>query len=440
MLVSASRGGRWPLALTLAILGACAEESTAPTVRGALTPHAIIDNVITVTTASGGKEVGSLRWAVASAAGGEIIRFDPSLAGATINIDSTIPVKKAVTIEGPTNGSVTINGGGTWLVFSLQDFLTSVTTFRNLAIVNGVGSGSAGGGAVLANSDVQLENVTLSGHKGDYSAALYTSENATLINSTVSGNTTNGGQAVALIVKQLKLVNTTIANNNHGGVDVVGSLVLENSILAGNGTGENCLRDNVPTTYVGQNVVDDGSCGGAAQVIIADAKLDSLKDNGGPGKTHALLSGSPAIDAGTSCTVTKDQRYVARDAKCDAGSFEFADFTLATIAIDASGALGKGNGWATITGTVKCTRAESFSVSVELSQLQKNGKTTEDVHGAATVPVSCGTNVMPWSASVYLTSGIFKVGSADVTVQTVNAPGWVKPASASGSVKLLGGR
>jgi hypothetical protein len=94
MLVSASRGGRWPLALTLAILGACAEESTAPTVRGALTPHAVIDNVITVTTASGGKEVGSLRWAVASAAGGEIIRFDPSLAGATINIDSTIPSRK----------------------------------------------------------------------------------------------------------------------------------------------------------------------------------------------------------------------------------------------------------------------------------------------------------------------------------------------------------
>jgi hypothetical protein len=49
-----------------------------------------------------------------------------------------------------------------------------------------------------------------------------------------------------------------------------------------------------------------------------------LADNGGPTLTHALLNGSPAIDAANTdvCPAT-DQRGVARDAACDVGSFEY---------------------------------------------------------------------------------------------------------------------
>jgi hypothetical protein len=37
--------------------------------------------------------------------------------------------------------------------------------------------------------------------------------------------------------------------------------------------------------------------------------------------------------AGTFCGEF-DQRYVARDAKCDVGAFEFSDWTKVTITID----------------------------------------------------------------------------------------------------------
>ena len=49
-----------------------------------------------------------------------------------------------------------------------------------------------------------------------------------------------------------------------------------------------------------------------------------MADNGGPTLTHALLAGSPAIDAGDNalCSAT-DQRSVARDVACDVGSFEY---------------------------------------------------------------------------------------------------------------------
>ena len=53
--------------------------------------------------------------------------------------------------------------------------------------------------------------------------------------------------------------------------------------------------------------------------------LGPLADNGGPTLTHALLAGSPAIDAAdaAACPAT-DQRGVVRprDAGCDVGAFE----------------------------------------------------------------------------------------------------------------------
>jgi hypothetical protein len=56
--------------------------------------------------------------------------------------------------------------------------------------------------------------------------------------------------------------------------------------------------------------------------------LGPLADNGGPTQTHALLPGSPAIDAGdnTACPAT-DQRGVTRPlgAACDIGAYEFGD-------------------------------------------------------------------------------------------------------------------
>ncbi|MGD8997534.1 MAG: DUF11 domain-containing protein [Anaerolineae bacterium] len=66
-----------------------------------------------------------------------------------------------------------------------------------------------------------------------------------------------------------------------------------------------------------------------------DPLLDPLSDNGGDTQTHALQSGSPAIDRG-SCTdipgdpVTHDQRGVDRPqgADCDIGAYEFAQPTL----------------------------------------------------------------------------------------------------------------
>jgi hypothetical protein len=53
-------------------------------------------------------------------------------------------------------------------------------------------------------------------------------------------------------------------------------------------------------------------------------KLGPLAENGGPTQTMALLSGSPAIDAGTaSVAPATDQRGVSRESPPDIGAYEF---------------------------------------------------------------------------------------------------------------------
>jgi hypothetical protein len=89
---------------------------------------------------------------------------------------------------------------------------------------------------------------------------------------------------------------------------------------------DNC---NGSIVSLGHNLTDDASCGPllASDLLVADAMLGPLQDNGGPTETHDLVIGSPAIDAGSvDCPPPDtDQRGVARPqgADCDIGAVEY---------------------------------------------------------------------------------------------------------------------
>ena len=106
------------------------------------------------------------------------------------------------------------------------------------------------------------------------------------------------------------------------------SATLTNNVLQGFGGAFACAIEGggaATITSGGFNVISDGSCNPiASDQSSTDALLGPLADNGGPTLTHALLAGSPAIDAADSAVCpTTDQRGVARDAACDVGSYEF---------------------------------------------------------------------------------------------------------------------
>jgi hypothetical protein len=163
------------------------------------------------------------------------------------------------------------------------------------------------------------------------------SENATLLsltNVTISGNRGRGGGGIGGYGR-FKLLNVTIAANRAprgAGVLVtlpeLSTVSFRNVLLAGNGR-QNCAG---ALTALGHNLDADGSCAlaGPGDLSRVDPLLGPLASNGGPTLTHALLPGSPAIDAGDDADCpTRDQRGLPRQdlpgvgsAVCDIGAFE----------------------------------------------------------------------------------------------------------------------
>jgi CSLREA domain-containing protein len=203
------------------------------------------------------------------------------------------------------------------------------------------GEFSVGGGIRHSNGEATLTNSTVSNNSvggylhfcgGGINVWGVNPSNLTLTNSTVSGNTSSSGGGIcfrAMANSYLTLTNSTVSGNiateGSGGGIRSRSLTLANTIVADNVV-DNC-SDSVES--LGYNLTDDDSCGLTApsDLVVSDAMLGPLADNGGPTETHALLPGSPAIDAGSvDCPPPDtDQRGVTRPqgASCDIGAVEY---------------------------------------------------------------------------------------------------------------------
>lgn len=179
-------------------------------------------------------------------------------------------------------------------------------------------SANHGGGAIFVDGFANVSNSTISdNYSGTMGAgfgggAIYNSYNLNLINSTLSGNTIPAGvTASGLLNEGYAKLNNSILANGIGGSDCV--------IVAATGT------INVDNHNIIEN---NASCLGTA--ISADPLLGPLQNNGGVTQTHALLVGSPAIDAGDDaiCSAAPisnlDQRGQKRPSglQCDIGAYE----------------------------------------------------------------------------------------------------------------------
>jgi hypothetical protein len=134
------------------------------------------------------------------------------------------------------------------------------------------------------------------------------------------------------------LRNTLVAGNRHasgsasGRDDVSGALDPGSDYnLVGDGTGLSGIADGVNGNRVGS----------AASPV--DPRLGPLQDNGGPTQTHALLPGSPALDAGSNAYATEfDQRGVGfprvANGTIDVGAFEYQAVVFHVTSLGDSGA------------------------------------------------------------------------------------------------------
>jgi hypothetical protein len=211
------------------------------------------------------------------------------------------------------------------------------TIAGNSAIANCVSGCGAGGGGIVngTNATLTMNNSTLSGNVAEARCAFVPPLLSCLA---VGGGIDTGG---TLIINNSTVSGNAAYPTRAGGVpqdlgdEIFGGATLQNSIVANGPSGANCSGG--PMTSKGYNLSSDNSCNfnGPGDMNNIDPKLGPLQNNGGPTQTQALLSGSPAIDAGnpSGCRdsngslLKTDQRGMPRPnpedtGGCDMGAYE----------------------------------------------------------------------------------------------------------------------
>lgn len=273
-------------------------------------------------------------------------------------IDSTISGNHVG--GGPIYNQYSNSGGG------LYNF-RATATLTGCTVSDNVAQARAGG---IMNwtthpslpATMTLTDSTISGnHSETAGPAAFWNETATatLTNCTISGNQAEGiAGGIYTTNGMMDIRSTTITANRllvtphgAGGIWAAGPMVLRNTIIAGNfdetiqtPAASDCFSGySASPVSEGYSLVADGYyCPGLVDgangdrigtpAAPIDAKLGPLADYGGPTFTHALMSGSPAIDGGnpaapgsggTACPAT-DQRGETRPggAACDIGALE----------------------------------------------------------------------------------------------------------------------
>jgi fibronectin-binding autotransporter adhesin len=262
------------------------------------------------TTLSGNSAAG--RGGALATSGASVIVRDSTVAGntaTTLGGGLSLAGAGTVTVERTTirdNTATTRGGGGIHLAVGGEVILRDSTLSGNRA---GDGTGDNGGGILVESAGGPV----------------------TLIDSTLSGNTATGaggGLSLQQASGSFRVLNSTITLNQAteagGGLRVSAGAtltLLESTIVAGN-TANSTGPDvsSAGTIASAQNNLVENAIAGnqpAAQsgnLFGVSARLGPLQDNGGPTSTHALLTGSPARDAGSNPDgVQSDQRGTGFD-------------------------------------------------------------------------------------------------------------------------------
>ena len=307
-------------------------------------------------TVSGNSTTGGL------AVGGGISAF-----GELFLVNSTVSGNRSGNSGGAIYGFSDISlVSSTLTANSSQSFGSGIgTRFSDVSLVNSTVSdnvsGGNGGGIRTTSGNVSLVNSTVSGNSsGVNGGGIRTSGgDVSLVNSTVSGNNSDGeGGGIRTSSGDVSLVNSTVTGNSAsgagGGVFVADSgldapLTINNSIVAGNfqnttpGTTAGTPDDLVPNpgsvltinhSLIG---VTDGLTitGGNNLTGTVTAPLDPLLgplvDNGGPTLTHALLPGSPAVNAGdNNLAVDENGNLLTTDQRGE-DRFEFGTVDIGAV-------------------------------------------------------------------------------------------------------------
>lgn len=250
------------------------------------------------------------------------------------------------TISGNTAGH---EGGGVYF-YGGDDGDATLDIVRST--ISGNTSGRSGGGLYAYDGTTTILSSTISGNiSGDDGGGIYAyaGDNSnggaalTIQNSTISGNRTTGndstGAGIHSNVGRLTIESSTVSANffqqdssgGHAQLDILFDAIAIEDLAVGQATIRNSIfansPDNADIRYIGGlgeppdeelliefSLVEFVDFNPASPFVNStnnnlfgnDPNLGPLQDNGGPTFTHALLTGSPALDAGSAALLPAD--------------------------------------------------------------------------------------------------------------------------------------
>jgi hypothetical protein len=247
--------------------------------------------------------------------------------------------------HGLLRGHAASDGGGIHNTGTLM--ITHSTVSGNVATggASDVPAGGYGGGIYIAGgTGLTITHSTLSGNVASGGGGLYLSfAPLTITNSTLYGNMAggNGGGVFSAGWSGATLINSTVAGNtatqgggvSGGGGPGIGAVTRQNTIVAWNwvpptGMGPDCYG---PQFSLGHNLTGDSTgCAITATDLTGDPNFGAYTETGVPGQGYVpLYPTSPAIDAGDPATCPPtDQLGQARVGPCDIGAIEFQPETV----------------------------------------------------------------------------------------------------------------
>lgn len=282
---------------------------------------------------------GSLRQAIADAAGGDTLDFAAGLSGGTITLAGTeLLIDKDLTVDASSlPDGITVDAAGGSRVVHVATNAT--VTIDSLNIAGGTTSFLAGGGGILNEGSLTLRrcsvfgNTTMFGRSG---GGILNEESLTMKQCSVFDNHTDssaggilngdeGDQAPAMLTMEHCTVFGNTSRfagggflNNDLGTTIVSHCTIASNVCREGGAGAGIFNRGICTlgfsivagnsAPIQPNVSGNACTSSGPSLTGGDPQLMPLGDYGGPTLTMMPMADSPAIDAAIGSTATNDQR------------------------------------------------------------------------------------------------------------------------------------
>jgi len=317
---------------------------------GAYELQSISTNLV-VTSLSDGN-AGSLRQAIAALPSGGTITFDTSLSGQTLALGSQLVIDKDLAIDGSGLAVAPVLSGGNsnrvLFITNSSDVRLEKLTIADGAVTN-TASPNRGGGIYMQGGQLYVYDCTIRNNVATFGGGVSVIDadtsfrNTTIANNAALSAFPDGGALLMDGTAIVHFVHSTIANNQAadegGGIKVNGGqLILENTVVAGNGPSfaGSDIRFGVDQ-LIGTNFI--GTTSGATlpsgTVLTGNPLLGPLQDNGGPTWTLEPATNSPLLETAGPSAINRDQRGAPRPAGMpDIGAVEILTNTTFYVALD----------------------------------------------------------------------------------------------------------